>query len=98
MNIRWVRIFTLVCAVVLGNIDNAAKGNTDDCLISSKKSTITMYSKEGKLQERIVIKNNKITIYDGSGKIKNHAVVRDGKITVYSKEGAVAGRVVIEND
>ena len=98
MNIRWVRIFTLVCAVVLGNIDNTAKGNTDDCLISSKKSTITMYSKEGKLQERIVIKNNKITIYDGSGKIKNRAVVRDGKMAVYSKEGAVTGRVVIEND
>ena len=62
MNIRWVRIFTLVCAVVLGNIDNTAKGNTDDCLISSKKSTITRYSKEGTLQERIVIKNNKVTI------------------------------------
>jgi len=98
MNIRWVLIFTLVCAVALGNTGNITHGNTDDCLISSKKSTITMYSKEGKLQERIVIRNNKVTIYDGSGKIKNRAVVRDGKITVYSKEGAVTGRVVIEND
>ena len=98
MNIMWVLIFTLVCVVALGNIGNITHGNTDDCLISSKKSTITMYSKEGKLQERIVIKNNKITIYDGSGKIKNRAVVRDGKTTVYSKEGAVTGRVVIEND
>ena len=98
MTIGWVLIFTLVCAVALGNTGNITHGNTDDCLISSKKSTITMYSKEGKLQERIVIKNNKITIYDGSGKIKNRAVVRDGKMAVYSKEGAVTGRVVIEND
>ncbi|MBM4066071.1 MAG: hypothetical protein FJ266_10610 [Planctomycetes bacterium] len=95
---KWIPIFTLVCGVAIGSMGNIAHGNTDDCLISSKKSTITMYSKEGKLQERIVIRNNKITVYDGSGKTKNRGVVRNGQITMYSKEGAVAGRMVIEND
>lgn len=99
MKRRWVRtICILSCVFALENIGNVAKGNTDDCLISSKKSTITWYSKEGKLLERIVIRNNQITVYDSNGKIKNRAVVRDGGITVYSKEGAVTGRVIIEND
>lgn len=98
MNIGWIRVSTFVCAIALANIGNIVKGSTNDCLISSKKSTITMYTKEGKLQERIVIRNNQITVYDSIGKIKNRAVVRDGRITVYSKEGAVVGRVVIEND
>jgi len=98
VNIRWIPTFTLVCGVALGSIGNIVHGSTDDCLISSQKSTITMYSKEGKLQERIVIRNNKITVYDRNGKVKNRGVVRNGQITMYNKEGAVAGRMVIEND
>lgn len=97
MKKRWTYI-VFVCVLVLENIGNTAKGTTDNCLISSQKSTITMYGKEGKLQERIVIRNNKVTVYDSSGKIKNRGVIRDGKIMVYDRTGAIVSRVIIEND
>lgn len=95
---KWWKYILFACALVLGNIGNTAKGSADNCLISSQKSTITMYGKDGKLQERIVIRNNKVTVYDSSGKIKNRGVIRDRKITVYSKEGAVVSKIIIEND